>query len=320
MRRGILRNVLLSALALVFVLGLTKTQAAAKHSYNTVNVTTDTTATIQYSAGFYEDKKVADYVIYYNEGSYTNWNSYFCVHTTSESYTLTNLKPGTMYAVNVQCTLVDKNGKEYPNMNVLHTNVITQPGKITGVKGAWARDNSYYTLKWDQQSTCDYEVLVTDLKGKKITTVSLEGNRDKVAPFVKKFTGLKTNKNYIIKVRSKCIMNGILIYGAYSDPVVILTAPSIKSAVVKKEGKVLVQVDASAGYSEYDIYASNTYSGSYKKVVTSKAGKLVAFTKLGTAKVTNKKNYFLLTIGKTKVDKKTVSSPKSKKIKAINGK
>lgn len=307
-------------LVLVAMLGLTKTQAlaAGSHVYNFVNEATKTTAKIEWSADFYGDKVPSGFIIYYNEGAAIDWNNYRIATAGADarSFTFTGLKPGTYYAVNVQASMVDKEGNSYPNMNVLHAHIITLPDKIKNVEVSTLSSGTKLVVTFDQQSGCDYEYRVTGLNGKIIPKLSGVKEANYILPGKITIKNANAKKNgYLVSVRSKFKLAGKMVYGDWSKPVAVLPKVKVNSATMKA-GKITVAWDKTADATEYMVYAATSKNGTYTKVGTTKKNvSTLTFSKIKGKRISSSKAYYIGVVAKTKVKSTVYKTPMA--VKAV---
>ncbi len=299
-------------LVLVAMLGLTKTQAAAAafkgHEYNFVNTATKTTATIQWS----KDDSVLGYKIYFNEGSFTDWDNYrfFTAGAGATSITFTGLKPGTLYSVNIQAETATNE-----NQNVAHLKVVTLPDKVKNVEVSTLGGGSKLVVTFDQQTACDYEYRVTNLKGKVIPKLSGVKEAKYNLPGKIQIKNADAKKNaYIVSVRAKYKLAGKTVYGDWSKPVALLPKVSIKSATIEN-GKIIVAWDKVADATEYLVYASTSKNGTYTKVGTAKkSATSLTFTKYKGKALSSRKTYYVGIVAKTKLKKDVFKTPMAIKL------
>lgn len=309
MKRG-LKKVLLTALAVVVAFGLKKVQADA-HAYYFVNDSTQTTITLSWDASFYGDKKAEGFTIYWNEGTCTNWEDYRIATSSGNKITFRDLKPGTPYAFNVQCTLVDKDGNREYNQRVLHACLVTKPGKVDGLSLTPAKDGKSAKITWKSQVACDYEYEVADLNCKKIAKLSgvveQESGITKTKATIK---GLNPSKGYLIRVRAKYFVTGGTQYGPWTPYKKIFPNVKLTKAVLKDGVAKLTWKDAK-DFDSFEIYASKKAKTGFRKVASAKKGATTAsFKKYGSQKLKAKTTYYVYVAGVKKINgtKNTVKS------------
>ncbi len=225
------------------------------------------------------------------------------VPISATSYTFSNLTPGTQYYFKVTYTSTSKYGSTYEN-TAKSGNVVTLPGKVTGVKqNKWWRYALVVDAAWDKQTgVSGYEYEFRNGKNKKIKSEVLKYNSNSMSQ------PIKNNMLYTLKVRAYTELNGKTYWGAWSDVAYLFTQPEVSKASISG-GKLNISWKKITGVTGYDIYVSTNQKTGYKKVASVSAKKSSATVKKFKGKKFNsKKKYYVYVAAKKKVGKKTYNS------------
>lgn len=244
--------------------------------------------------------------------------------STTNSCTVTNLQPGTWYAIDVYPVRTSSSGYsavydyEHTFTKTLDTTevspvttVVTAPGTpSTSNFGIGYASSSSMTVSFrasDPSAKANgYEVEVYKLKGgKKVNTIFSVTTTT---------ASIKVSKNtpYKYRIRYYALSNGQKLYGGWSGYRYFCIQKisgkkhynlSSKYSTIKlKWGKV-------TGASGYTIYMSTSKDGKYKKVKSlGKKAKSVTLKKYGKSRLNRSKTYYIKVVAKIKVGKKTIKN------------
>ncbi len=175
---------------------------------------------------------------------------------TTNSYTDTKLKYGTTYYYKVVSVVEnDKITSEVKSKKVI-------PNTVTNVKAQ--AGNKQVKITFSKTSNSGYEVYrSTDTK--KWTKVTTLTKSSKVSYTNK---SLSTNKTYYYKVRAYQIVNRKKVYGAYSEIVSALTAPTTPTISVKAAAydQINVTIKKVSGASYYQVQRSINSKKGFKTI------------------------------------------------------
>ncbi|MDO4554738.1 MAG: fibronectin type III domain-containing protein [Lachnospiraceae bacterium] len=243
----------------------------------------------------------------YIGSDYSNTQLYTTVNANTTSATITGLSAGTKYYVRI----------EYDYYNYSHTgtysstagskyDVATLPDQVTGVKQErWYYFAKSFNATWDKQTGVDgYQYIVYTNTGKKKTSGTCNSSFSNNASISK----ISNSVVYTMKVRAFTDINGKRYYGSWSKSAYFFTQPRI-TKISAKNGKLSVKWGKVAGATGYDVYVSTKKTTGYKKVKSvSKKTSSVSIKKLGKAKISKKKTYYIYIVTKKKVGKTTYTS------------
>ena len=225
------------------------------------------------------------------------------------SYSNTGLTTGKTYYYKVRAYKVVDGKKQYGDFS----QVVSSSPKLssTTAKSASAAYNSN-KVTWSKVSGASgYEVYRATSK---TGTYSLNKTVTSGSTLSYSNTGLTTGKTYYYKVRSYKLVDGKKVYSNYSD--IVSASPKLFTPSVtlsKGTKKATVKWKKISGASGYEIYRSNSKSGTYSKVKSISRGSTTSYTNSG---LTSKKGYYYkIRAYKTVNGKKVYSSYSS--IKSI---
>ncbi|WP_343339120.1 immunoglobulin-like domain-containing protein [Terrisporobacter petrolearius] len=231
---------------------------------------------------------------------------------TSGSYSNTGLTTGKTYYYKVRAYKVVDGKKQYGDFS----QVVSSSPKLssTNAKSVSAAYNSN-KVTWSKVSGASgYEVYRATSK---TGTYSLNKTVKSGSTLSYSNTGLTTGKIYYYKVRSYKLVDGKKVYSNYSD--IVSASPKLFTPSVtlsKGSKKATVKWKKISGASGYEIYRSNSKSGTYSKVKSISRGSTTSYTNSG---LTSKKVYYYKIRAYRTVNGKKVYSSYSS-IKYINAK
>ena len=202
-----------------------------------------------------EDKHADGYYIYRSESKKGKYKKIATV--TEATYTDKKLTYGKTYYYKV---------KAYNSTSSKTSSIVSKKVKPNKVENLEIKDSGSKKAKltWDKVSVTGYEVYrsTDQKKWTKVTTLTKSTKN--------KYTNnyLKSNKKYYYKVRAYKIVSGKKIYGSYSEVVMVKTNPAVPTISVSNSSYNTnkVKVGKVSGASEYRIYRSTKYSGTYEMV------------------------------------------------------
>ena len=199
-----------------------------------------------------EREGIEKYIIYRSTNG-KNWSKY--KEITGTTYTNTGLTYGTTYYYKVKAYNYFTGETAYSN--VVKMKIV--PDKVENIRVTGIGQKSI-KISWDKVPVTGYEVYMNN---KKVATISKNGTLS----YNK--TKLSSNKTYSFKVRAYKTVKGKKIYGAFSDTISALTAPStpkISSVGLRDYNALNVNVKGVSGAIRYEIVRSTSKKGTYTKI------------------------------------------------------
>ncbi|MCR5701324.1 MAG: fibronectin type III domain-containing protein [Lachnospiraceae bacterium] len=224
------------------------------------------------------------------------------------TYTFVGLAPGAKYQARIDYTLTytyrGKTETKAPRNSTQY--IYTAPGKVTGVnQSKWWYYIESVDFAWDNQDACKYEWVAFQGKKQVANGADVYGNSGSFK--------IKNNKLYTVQVRAYEDINGVRVYGDWSDTAYLFTQPMIERKTgnisVDGSGKMHIKWGKISGVSGYEVYVSTKEKSGYKRVAKVKAKKgSVTVKKLGKKKFKKNKTYFVYVVAKKKVGGITYTS------------
>ena len=216
------------------------------------------------------------------------------------TYTFSNLEPGTRYYAKVDYTYNDYKGVPKNSSYSLNAEIFTAPGKVTGANQIkWWYFLESVKFGWDKQETCKYEWKA--YKGEKeiageASTYSNEASFK-----------VKNGKLYKVKVRAFNTINGQTIYGEWSDLAYLFTQPMITekkgSIYIDRSGKMHIKWEKITEVDGYEVFVSTKEKSGYKRVAKVKGKKnSVTVKKFKKKKFNKNKTYYVYVVAKKKIN------------------
>jgi hypothetical protein len=205
------------------------------------------------------------YQVYYVLGG----SEFLAGETTGTTYKVTGLEPDKYYEIRVYAVRKSASGYEAKDGYSSH-GCYTTAGKIKKLElNEWNTDDNTVYLTWsdNESNNTGYEVNVTNLSGKKIKNFAVTGNSAEFS-----IDSIK-NKGCIVKVRAYRDIDGVEIYGKWSDSKVIVAQPSL--VLEQKSSKsIKLSWKKISGATSYTVYRSTSSYTGFKKIKTTKSTKL----------------------------------------------
>ena len=222
------------------------------------------------------------------------------------SFTISNLKPGTRYYVEIEYTYKSSYDGRVSSSTMHGYDLATRVAAPTGIKQVkwWYWLNSVQ-FTWDKQnaaSKVQYKVVRTD-KNKVFASKTVNSPYDKFD-----VSKVKNDVIYTVQMRVQDKWG----WSPWSKKAYLFTQPMVKEKKTKVSGKKLtVAWNKVKGASSYTVYASTKEKKGYKKIKTVKASKTsLTFKKIGKTKISPKKTYYVYVVANKKVGKATYTSGK----------
>lgn len=233
------------------------------------------------------------------------------------SYTITGLKPGTKYRVEVARAYYDANNDIQVRTVGWDYSLSTRVVKPTGVKQTkWSyKDNKAY-FTWDIQTGA------SQVQCKLVNVANGKTYLDKTfSSLARDFYvwGMRTDMMFAVQMRVKDA-NG---WSPWSDKMYFLSQPLTNYKTKVANNKLTVGWNKVKGAQKYTIYVSTKAKSGYKKVGTAKSTKSsMVFKKFKGQKFSPKKTYYVYVQATKKVGGKTFTSGKhyAYKVKGASGK
>ncbi len=281
----------LLTLAAVFCFGTAEASAAAITPTIVQFVQADSSATSISVA--WQVNNAERIEVWYRESLPVNKNKFVRAATvTGNSYTITGLKGGTAY--DVQIVVNNGTGRDARSTTKVLYNLGTKLGEMENIyQISWDRYERTIEVGWDHLQVADgYEYyfetsdetkkLETGTVGKDITTKSFLINN---------------NQAYKFSVRAFVVKSGEKTFTPWKS-IICIEQPWIRKAVVKGK-KLSITWKKVKGVDGYDVYVSRNPEKGYQKVksVSAKTN-AVTVKKVGKKKIKPKKDYYVYVIAK----------------------
>ena len=231
--------------------------------------------------------------------TYTDNSKEATITSTSPTCTLSNLKAGSRYSINV----VGKVANKIEDSKTLETSTkITKLSHVENDKWYHLLEKAHFS--WERQNAADgYECQLLTLKGKlvksqKLTSVFLSNTS----------FSIKNNIIYRFRIRPYQTKNGKTTYTAWSE-CLGFEQPWVTKFTKTKNG-LYIKWEKQIGATKYDIYISNKgkKAKTFKKVATVKANKTSYVLKKFKKKKIKGSNYTVYVVSKLKYNGKTSHS------------
>lgn len=156
----------------------------------------------------------------------------------------------------------------------------------------WNFDANLGLYNTDAYRGCGYELVVTTLKNKQITTLDSENSYDIITDgttvLAKVYSAKMKTQGFKVKIRSYVYdENAQRVYSDYTKEKVIIPRPTITNKSLKS-GKVKLSWKKVSGAKSYTVYLSSNNGQSFKKVGTTKKTSYTIQKKLA-----HYKNYYV---------------------------
>lgn len=237
------------------------------------------------------------------------------VPASQRSFTITGLKPGSKYYAKVSYTYTTKYSAEARDSIVGSGDICSRVVTPTGVKQTkWYYYAKSVNFTWNKQTAADkveyrvYKNGSSKVFAKGSSTYPPENfSVDKV----------KNNVVYTVQMR----VHDKWGWSAWSKKAYLFTQPMVNEKKTKVAGsKLTVAWGKISGATSYSVYVSKKEKKGYKKLATVSAKKnSVTLKKLGKAKFSSKKNYYVYVVANKKVGKTTYTSGRHYSYKVKGG-
>lgn len=225
--------------------------------------------------------------------------------TNTRSYTISGLKAGTRYVVEVAYAYQSSTGGPFTGTVGKDYALATRVVKPTGVKQTkWSYKTSRADFTWDVQTGA------TQTQCKLINVATGKTVLDRTfSTLAKDFYvyGMSKNIMYAVQMRVKDA-NG---WSPWSDKMYFLSQPLTNYKTKVAKNKLTVSWDKVKGAQKYAVYVSTKAKSGYKKVATVKSTKSsTTVKKFAGKKFSPKKTYYVYVQATKKVGGKTYTSGK----------
>ena len=223
-------------------------------------------------------------------------------------YTITGLKPGTLYFVRIGVEYKSKINDQVYSFGDYITDAGTAAAAVTGLKqSTWLYFKHQLVVTWKNQNGADgYEVEARKNNGERHQLQKVAHGYTRTATF----TNIKNEMVYTVRVRAYQNVSGKKVYTPWSEPITCFAQAPVKSLKIKK-GKLVVKWGKVTGANGYRIFVSTKAKKGYKMVKEVAAGKTSAkIAKFNDKKFKAGKNYFVYVQTLKKIGGKILTSPK----------
>ena len=231
--------------------------------------------------------------------TYTDNSKEATITSTSPTCTLSNLKAGSRYSINV----VGKVANKIEDSKTLETSTkITKLSHVENDKWYHLLEKAHFS--WERQNAADgYECQLLTLKGKLVKSQKLTSGSSSNTSF-----SVKNNIIYRFRVRPYQTKNGKTTYTAWSECLGFEQPWVTKFTKIKNS--LYIKWEKQIGATKYDIYISNKgkKAKTFKKVATVKANKTSYVLKKFKKKKIKGSNYTVYVVSKLKYNGKTSHS------------
>ena len=232
---------------------------------------------------------VSGYEVYRSKiknGTYTKVKT--VENPTTLSYTNGGLQTGTKYYYKVRAYKNVDSKKVYGTFSPI-VSATPLPSRVTGVTTRSMRYDAV-EIQWNNViGSTAYEIYRSESPTqvyKYVKTVSGSSN----TKFVN--TGLISGKTYYYKIRAYRLVSGEKVYGTFSNAVSrkpIPGKPAIQSVKGTTSKHLAVTWSEISGADGYEVYRSNTSTGTFKRIVSISGGNRLTYTNSG---LTANKTYY----------------------------
>lgn len=221
------------------------------------------------------------------------------------SYTITGLKPGTKYKVEVVRAYFNSSNEIKTSSVGSAFSLSTRVVKPTGVKQTkWSYKNNEAYFTWDIQTGA------SQVQCKLINVANGKTYLDQTFYSLAKdfyVRGMRTDMMFAVQMRVKDAYG----WSAWSDKMYFLSQPLTNYKTKVANNKLTVGWNKVKGAQKYTIYVSTKAKSGYKKVGTAKSTKSsMVFKKFKGKKFSPKKTYYVYVQATKKVAGKTFTSGK----------
>lgn len=229
--------------------------------------------------------------------------------STTFSYNITGLKPGTLYAIWLVCTL--NTGESAKIAGAAYSTRVVKPTGVKQTKWSYKNNRAYFT--WDVQTGA------SQVQCKLINVANGKAVLDRTfSSLARDFYvwGMRTDMMFAVQMRVKDA-NG---WSPWSNKMYFLSQPLTTYKTKVAGGKLAVAWKKVMGAQKYTIYVSTKAKSGYKKVATVRSTKSsVVIKKLQGKKFNSKKTYYVYVQATKKVGGKTFTSGKHYAYKVRGG-